>query len=192
MEQRFLGGKAIITKSFARIHETNLKKQGMLPLTFADPNDYDKIQEDDTFDLIGLKEFAPGKQLKLVVKHSDGSTDEIWLNHSFNAGQIEWFKAGGALNLIASSMKKKTVNGKKKEVKGKKKIRKEGKIIRKKKIAQPKKKVAAKKPAKKLSRKPVKKAVKKPVKKIVKKSSVKKVFKAKPKKVVKKKVSKKK
>ncbi len=112
MEPRFLGGKAIITKSFARIHETNLKKQGMLPLTFADPYDYDKIQEDDTFNLVGLKEFTPGKQLKMIVKHSDGTTDEIWLNHSFNAGQIAWFKAGGALNLIAASMKKKIVKKK--------------------------------------------------------------------------------
>jgi aconitate hydratase len=122
MEPRFLGGKAIITKSFARIHETNLKKQGMLPLTFADPNDYDKIQEDDTFDLVGLKEFAPGKQLKLIVKHSDGSIDEIWLNHSFNSGQIEWFKAGGALNLIAASMKKREVKGKKKRRLSKRKL----------------------------------------------------------------------
>ncbi|MEW6506482.1 MAG: aconitate hydratase [Bacteroidota bacterium] len=125
MEPRFLGGKAIITKSFARIHETNLKKQGMLPLTFADPNDYDKIKEDDKFDLIGLKEFAPGKQLMLVVKHSDGSTDEIWLNHSFNSGQIEWFKSGCALNLIAAGMKRK--DGKKERRKdGKKEGRKEG------------------------------------------------------------------
>lgn len=185
MEPRFLGGNAIITKSFARIHETNLKKQGMLPLTFADPNNYDRIQEDDTFDLVGLKDFAPGKQLKMIVKHSDGSTDEIWLNHSFNAGQIEWFKAGGALNLIAASMKKKTV-------KGKTNVRKEGKIIKKKKIAKPKKKSVSIKLVKKLSRKPMKKAVKKPAKKIVKKSSVKKVVKAKSKKVVKKKASKKK
>jgi len=106
MEPRFLDGKAIITKSFARIHETNLKKQGMLPLTFANPSDYDKIQEDDKFNLLGLSQFAPDKQFNLVVKHSDGSMDQINLNHSFNAGQIEWFKAGGALNLIAASQKK--------------------------------------------------------------------------------------
>ncbi len=105
MEPRFLGGKAIIVKSFARIHETNLKKQGMLPLTFANPNDYDKIKEDDVVNITGLTSFAPDKQLKLIIKHKDGSTDECMLNHSFNAGQIEWFKAGSALNLIASSQK---------------------------------------------------------------------------------------
>jgi aconitate hydratase len=102
MEPRFLGGKAIITKSFARIHETNLKKQGMLPLTFANPSDYDKILEDDKFSILGLNEFAPEKPIKAIIKHKDGSSDEILLNHSFNAGQIEWFKAGGALNLIAA------------------------------------------------------------------------------------------
>ena len=101
MEPRFLGGKAIIVKSFARIHETNLKKQGMLPLTFANPADYDKIKEDDLVNITGLKEFAPEKQLKLVIKHKDGSIDECLLNHSFNSSQIKWFKAGSALNLIA-------------------------------------------------------------------------------------------
>jgi len=101
MEPRHLGGKAIIVKSFARIHETNLKKQGMLPLTFADPKDYDKINEDDKLSIIGLKELAPDSHLKLVIKHSDGSTDEAVLNHTFNENQIEWFKAGSALNLIA-------------------------------------------------------------------------------------------
>ncbi|NJD22756.1 MAG: aconitate hydratase, partial [Melioribacter sp.] len=121
MEPRFLGGKAIITKSFARIHETNLKKQGMLPLTFANPSDYDKIQEDDKLSLVGLNEFAPEKQLKLIVKHSDGSSDEIMLNHSFNTGQIEWFKAGGALNLIAKSFQRSAV-GKKKVISKKKKL----------------------------------------------------------------------
>ncbi len=102
MEPRFLGGKAIIVKSFARIHETNLKKQGMLPLTFADPNDYDKIKEDDRLSIIGLNEITPGKQLKLIIKHSDGLSEEVMLNHSFNENQIEWFKAGSALNLIAA------------------------------------------------------------------------------------------
>jgi aconitate hydratase len=106
MEPRFLGGKAIITKSFARIHETNLKKQGMLPLTFANPSDYDKIQENDKFSLLGLSQFAPDRQFNLIVKHSDSSIDQILLNHSFNSGQIEWFKAGGALNLIAANQKK--------------------------------------------------------------------------------------
>ncbi len=101
MEPRHLGGKAIIVRSFARIHETNLKKQGVLPLTFADPADYDKIQEDDRLSIIGLKDLAPGKPLKLVIKHKNGSTDEAVLNHTLNENQIEWFKAGSALNLIA-------------------------------------------------------------------------------------------
>ncbi|MGE5679428.1 MAG: aconitate hydratase [Bacillota bacterium] len=105
MEPRFLGGKAIIVKSFARIHETNLKKQGMLPLTFADPADYEKIREDDRLSIIGLTEFAPDRPLKLLIRHSDGSTEECTLLHSFNLGQIEWFKAGSALNLIANSQK---------------------------------------------------------------------------------------
>lgn len=104
MEPRFLGGRAIIVKSFARIHETNLKKQGMLPLIFADPKDYDKIKEDDKVDLI-ISSLAPDKQVKMIVKHKDGSKDEVKLNHTFNAAQIEWFKAGSALNLIASKQK---------------------------------------------------------------------------------------
>jgi aconitate hydratase len=102
MEPRYLGGKAIIVKSFARIHETNLKKQGMLPLTFADPKDYDKIREDDKVTIF-VSQLAPEKPLKMIVKHSDGTQDEIWLNHTMNASQIEWFKAGSALNLIAKS-----------------------------------------------------------------------------------------
>jgi len=106
MEPRFLGGRAIIVKSFARIHETNLKKQGMLPLTFANPADYDKVQEDDKLSIIGITELAPEKQLKLVIKHKDGSTDEAMLNQTFNEAQIEWFKAGSALNLIAKMNKK--------------------------------------------------------------------------------------
>lgn len=100
MEPRHLGGRAIIVKSFARIHETNLKKQGMLPLTFADPKDYDKIKEDDKVDLL-ISSLTPEKQVKMIVKHSDGTKDEIMLNHTMNASQIEWFKAGSALNLIA-------------------------------------------------------------------------------------------
>jgi aconitate hydratase len=101
LEPRFLGGKAIIVKSFARIHETNLKKQGMLPLTFANPADYDKILEDDILTIKGLKEFAPGKPLTLVIKHANGAIEEVILNHTFNERQFEWFKAGSALNLIA-------------------------------------------------------------------------------------------
>ena len=105
LEPRHLGGRAIIVKSFARIHETNLKKQGMLPLTFANPADYDKIREDDRVSIKGLKEFAPGKQVTLVIKHSDGSTEECKLNHTFNERQFDWFKAGSALNLIAKAGK---------------------------------------------------------------------------------------
>lgn len=104
MEPRYLGGKAIIVKSFARIHETNLKKQGMLPLTFADPKDYDKIKEDDRVTIF-VSQLAPEKPVKMIVKHSDGTQDEILLNHTMNASQIEWFKAGSALNLIAKSQK---------------------------------------------------------------------------------------
>ena len=104
MEPRYLGGKAIIVKSFARIHETNLKKQGMLPLTFADPKDYEKIKEDDRVTIF-VSQLAPEKPIKMLVKHSDGTQNEIWLNHTMNASQIEWFKAGSALNLIAKSQK---------------------------------------------------------------------------------------
>jgi aconitate hydratase len=87
-------------KSFARIHETNLKKQGMLALTFATKEDYDKIQEDDTIDIIGLTEFAPNKALAVYLHHTDGTSDVIQVNHTYNEQQIEWFKAGGALNII--------------------------------------------------------------------------------------------
>jgi len=103
MEPRHLGVRVVLVKSFARIHETNLKKQGMLALTFADTSDYDKIQEDDVFDLIDLTEFAPGKQLTLIAKHADGTEDVIKANHSYNEQQIEWFKAGSALNKIRQS-----------------------------------------------------------------------------------------
>lgn len=100
MSPRHLGCVAVITKSFARIHETNLKKQGALPLTFVTPADYDKIKEDDRVTLKGLSSFAPGKNLTLEVKHADGSTDSIALKHTFNAEQIKWFQAGSALNLL--------------------------------------------------------------------------------------------
>jgi len=100
LEPRFLNGAAIIVKSFARIHETNLKKQGMLPLTFANPADYDKVQPDDKVDILGLTDFQEGKPLTLRVHHKDGKTEDIKLNHTFNQGQIEWFKAGSALNLM--------------------------------------------------------------------------------------------
>ena len=100
MEPRHLGVRAVLVRSFARIHETNLKKQGMLALTFADKNDYEKVQEDDTIDILGLTEFAPGKPLRVVLHHADGTRDEFPVNHSYNEAQIEWFKAGSALNLI--------------------------------------------------------------------------------------------
>jgi aconitate hydratase len=104
MEPRFLGVRAILVKSFARIHETNLKKQGMLALTFASPSDYDLIQEDDSVDILGLTDFAPGKPLTVVLNHADGSKNEIKVNHTYNEGQIGWFKAGSALNLIKASI----------------------------------------------------------------------------------------
>jgi aconitate hydratase len=100
MEPRFLGVKVVIVKSFARIHETNLKKQGMLGITFDNESDYDLIKEDDTFNFIDLKDFAPGRQITIEVVHTDGSIDLIKANHSYNAQQIEWFKEGSALNLI--------------------------------------------------------------------------------------------
>ncbi|SEK58201.1 aconitate hydratase [Parapedobacter koreensis] len=103
MEPRHLGVRAVLVKSFARIHETNLKKQGMLALTFVDKDDYNKILEDDTFDIVGLTEFAPNKPLTLVIHHADGSVDEIQVNHSYNEQQIGWFRAGGALNIIRQS-----------------------------------------------------------------------------------------
>jgi aconitate hydratase len=100
MEPRHLGVRAVLVKSFARIHETNLKKQGMLALTFANKEDYDKILEDDSIDIEGLMAFTPGKPLQLVLNHADGSNETIQVNHTYNAQQIEWFKAGGALNII--------------------------------------------------------------------------------------------
>ena len=105
MEPRFLGVKVVLVRSFARIHETNLKKQGMLGLTFADKSDYDKILEDDVFNFIDLDLFSPNKQLTLVAKHLDGSEDVILCDHTYNNVQIKWFKAGSALNLIRSSNK---------------------------------------------------------------------------------------
>ncbi|MEL0300294.1 MAG: aconitate hydratase [Flavobacteriaceae bacterium] len=100
MEPRFLGVKVVLVKSFARIHETNLKKQGMLGITFANEADYDLIQEDDTFNFVDLKDFASGRQITVEVVHADGSKDTIMANHTYNAQQIEWFKEGSALNLI--------------------------------------------------------------------------------------------
>ena len=103
MEPRYLGGRAVITRSFARIHETNLKKQGVLALTFTDPADYDEIREDDRIIIRGLTDFAPGKQLEMVITHSDGTTHTSRLDHTYSPIQIEWFKAGSAVNLIAQN-----------------------------------------------------------------------------------------
>ena len=105
MEPRHLGVKVVLVKSFARIHETNLKKQGMLGITFANPADYDKIKEDDNIDVTGLTSFTPGVQLTIMLNHADGSKEDFKVNHSYNAQQIEWFKAGGALNIIRASVK---------------------------------------------------------------------------------------
>jgi len=105
MEPRFLNVKAVIVKSFARIHETNLKKQGLLALTFSDKEDYNRIRENDTIDIIGLKNFSPGKQLEAILNHADGTRDLVFVNHSYNESQIEWFRAGSALNLIRDKKK---------------------------------------------------------------------------------------
>ena len=105
MEPRHLGVRVVLVKSFARIHETNLKKQGMLALTFDEKSDYEKIREDDTIDVLGLTSFAAGTPLTVVLNHADGSADEFKVNHTYNSQQIEWFKAGGALNIIRASIK---------------------------------------------------------------------------------------
>jgi aconitate hydratase len=106
MEPRHLGVRAILVRSFARIHETNLKKQGMLALTFAEKPDYEKVLEDDVIDILGLTNFAEGQPLVVVLSHADGTTDELLANHTYNEQQIEWFKAGGALNVIRSQVAK--------------------------------------------------------------------------------------
>ena len=103
MTPRYLGCVAVVTKSLARIHETNLKKQGILALTFNNSNDYDKILEDDKISLLNLNELEPDKQVKCIILHSDGNKDEILLNHSYNESQIEWFKAGSALNVLRNN-----------------------------------------------------------------------------------------
>jgi aconitate hydratase len=111
MEPRHLGVRAVLVKSFARIHETNLKKQGMLALTFANKEDYDKIQEDDLIDVLGLVGFTPNVPLKVVLNHKDGSSDTIQVNHTYNEQQIEWFKAGGALNIIRREFAESRITG---------------------------------------------------------------------------------
>ena len=105
MEPRFVGVKVVLVKSFARIHEVNLKKQGVLALTFDKKTDYDKILEEDRFDITGITDFQPGTPLTLIVHHSDSSTDVVMVNQSYNQNQIEWFKSGSALNNLAESEK---------------------------------------------------------------------------------------
>jgi len=102
MEPRFLNVKAILVKSFARIHETNLKKQGMLALTFIDKADYDKVREDDKISILGLTSFAPGKRLTVKLSHKDGTSEQFDVAHTYNQSQIDWFKAGSALNAMNS------------------------------------------------------------------------------------------
>jgi aconitate hydratase len=105
MGPRHLGVRVVLVKSFARIHETNLKKQGMLGLTFQNKDDYELVQEGDLVDVVGLKELAPGVPLKIVLLHSDGSSDSFLANHTLNDNQIKWFRAGSALNLIRQENK---------------------------------------------------------------------------------------
>jgi aconitate hydratase len=178
MEPRHLGVRAILVKSFARIHETNLKKQGMLGLTFANKDDYNKIKEDDTFDIIGLTTFSPDKPLTLVIHHSDGTSENITVNHTYNAGQIEWFKAGSALNLMAKKFADEVKTTPKPAAK-KAAPKKTAKKTAAKKAApkQATKKPVAKKAVKKVAKKAVKKVAKKAAKPSVKKA-VKNVFKA--------------
>lgn len=190
MQPRHLGIRVILVKSFARIHETNLKKQGMLALTFAKESDYDKIREDDNIDIIDLTSFAPDKPLTMLLKHSDGTSDTIIVNHSYNAGQIEWFKAGSALNLMAKMIEK---EGPPAKSNAQKPSAKKPSAVKK---AAPVKKVATKKKAKAAPKKAVKKvAAKKGVakkvgKKAVTKKSTKKVV-TKPKKKIAKKTTRK-
>jgi aconitate hydratase len=171
MEPRFLGVRAILVKSFARIHETNLKKQGMLALTFANKEDYNKILEDDRIDINGLTTFSPDKPLTLTLNHMDGKKETISVNHTYNASQIEWFKAGSALNKMGSAPAKKAAPANKAATKK----------------SAPAKKAVAKKPTPG-KKAPAKKVVKKAApKKVVKKATAKKVVKkSTPKKVVKK------
>jgi aconitate hydratase len=156
MEPRHLGVKVILVKSFARIHETNLKKQGMLAVTFANKEDYNKIHEDDRIDIIDLTSFAPEKQLTLVLHHADGTQDVVKVNHTYNKNQIEWFKAGSALNLMGEKFKRNRA-AKAKTAPKKKNFLKPAakkKVLAKKKVSVKKK--AAKKAAKKVVRKAVK------------------------------------
>ena len=100
MSPRFLGAGAVIVKSFARIHETNLKKQGLLALTFVNPDDYERVREDDRISLLGLKQFAPGRHVECLLEHSDGTRETVLLKHTYSEAQIGWFRAGSALNAM--------------------------------------------------------------------------------------------
>jgi aconitate hydratase len=100
LSPRLLGGVAVIARSFARIHETNLKKQGLLALTFKNADDYDRIREDDRIDLVRLSELAPDKPVECLVGHADGTAETLWLSHTFSTPQLRWFRAGAALNLV--------------------------------------------------------------------------------------------
>jgi aconitate hydratase len=104
MSPRFLGAVAVIVRSFARIHETNLKKQGIIPLTFVNPSDYEKFREDDKISITGLDKLAPGRNISVTIKHSDGTDEEIETRHTMSEQQIEWFRAGSALNKIAKDL----------------------------------------------------------------------------------------
>jgi aconitate hydratase len=180
MQPRHLGMRVILVKSFARIHETNLKKQGMLALTFANEADYDKILEDDTIDIIDLTSFAPDKPLTLKLNHSNGTSETIMVNHTYNAGQIEWFKAGSALNLMAKQItaSKPAANPAGKARKKAKPVKKAIAKVAKKATRPAAKKKAAKKTAKKIAKKAAKKVMaKKQVKKAVKKKVAKKAVK---------------
>ncbi len=177
MEPRFLGVRAILVKSFARIHETNLKKQGMLALTFANKEDYNKILEDDRIDINGLTTFSPDKPLTLTLNHMDGTKETITVNHTYNASQIGWFKAGSALNKMGSAPAKKAVPASKKSAPAKKAVAKKATAAKKASTKKVVKKAAPKKVVKKAAPKKVvkkataKKAVKKAVKKVVKKAT---------------------
>ena len=175
MEPRHLGVRVILVKSFARIHETNLKKQGMLALTFANKEDYNKVQEDDRIDVIGLTEFSPEKPLTLVLHHRNGGEDSITVHHTYNKNQIEWFKAGSALNLmgiLASTQPSKNEAPKKGLIE---KVATVAKALVKKVLPKAKAKKTAKKAAKKSPAKSPKKAAKKVVAKKAPKKAAKKV-----------------
>jgi aconitate hydratase len=187
MQPRHLGIKVILVKSFARIHETNLKKQGMLGLTFSNEADYDKIQEDDSIDIVDLTSFAPEKQLTLILNHKDGSRESIKVNHTYNAGQIEWFKAGSALNLMAKQITEKAATTFKQPVSMKIVTKKSGKKVVKPMLSKAVKKTSAKTSTKKT--KPAAKPVKKAAKKGVVKKVLGKIVKAVAKAVTKKKVT---